>query len=106
MNVTTDDYPQETSWKLQNNCTGIVVAIRPSYTDGAKRHIDNYCFPPSKYIFIINDSYGDGLCCGWGRGLFSIKYNGQTVVSRSEEGVGKPAFGSELRVEFGQKECS
>merc|ERR1712048_1224287 len=32
--------------------------------------------------FIIKDTYGDGICCSYGSGSYSVSVNGQTVVSQ------------------------
>ena len=33
------------------------------------------------YDFIIYDTYGDGICCSWGNGSYSVSYNGTVVAS-------------------------
>ena len=33
------------------------------------------------YDFMIFDSYGDGICCAWGNGSYSVTYNGSVVAS-------------------------
>ena len=60
--VITDGYPSETSWKLEEN--GVVIATSPVYTtQGAAQtpvtaavSSGNNC-----YTFIMEDTYGDGL---------------------------------------------
>ena len=60
--VTTDGYPSETSWKLKEN--GVVIATSPVYTTtgtaqapvAATVSSGNNC-----YTFVMEDSYGDGL---------------------------------------------
>src|SRR5690606_21113915 len=40
------------------------------------------CIPDgSAVVFTINDSYGDGICCNYGSGTYSVSMNGTTVVS-------------------------
>ena len=31
--------------------------------------------------FTIADSFGDGICCSWGNGSYSVSYNGVVVAS-------------------------
>jgi len=60
--VITDGYPAETSWKLEEN--GVVIATSPVYTSQgvaqtpatATVSSGNNC-----YTFVMEDSYGDGL---------------------------------------------
>ena len=60
--VITDGYPSETSWKLEEN--GVVIATSPVYTTQgvaqtpvtATVNSGNNC-----YTFVMEDSYGDGL---------------------------------------------
>ena len=37
------------------------------------------------YTFIIIDTFGDGICCGWGEGSYSLSVDGDIVAS--SEGV-------------------
>ena len=38
----------------------------------------------SVYTFIINDVFGDGMCCEWGEGSYSVSANGMLMVSGAE----------------------
>ena len=77
--VTTDGYPSETSWKLEEN--GVVIATSPVYTTQgvaqtpvtAAVSSGNNC-----YTFIMEDSYGDGL---QSPGNYKVKdANGSNIV--------------------------
>jgi hypothetical protein len=37
------------------------------------------CIPPGDYKFIINDSYGDGICCSYGLGQYIVAVDGKVV---------------------------
>jgi hypothetical protein len=39
------------------------------------------CLPPARYAFIINDIYGDGICCGEGSGSYAVVVNGVTTLN-------------------------
>jgi hypothetical protein len=71
-----DDYPSESGWTIKKNngdyitglCTGffstrdVIVANTVYVAEGA-------------YVFEMTDTYGDGLCCGYGEGGFNIYVN-------------------------------
>lgn len=66
--ITPDNYPQETSWILTAN--GVTVGT--GTFEGATFCVDqNACVQ-----FTINDSYGDGICCGFGNGSYAVSVNG------------------------------
>jgi hypothetical protein len=88
VSVTTDRYASETSWDVKN-AAGTVIAsggpwsnlsangttVRPTVT--VSNLIPNEC-----YKFTINDSYGDGLCCDYGAGSYSVTdAAGNTLLS-------------------------
>merc|ERR1712176_1599078 len=39
------------------------------------------CLPDSEYTFTISDQYGDGICCGYGQGSYSLTVDGSLVKS-------------------------
>jgi len=80
IDITTDNYPEETSWELTNKCTGVVVKSTSGYTEANKSYSYSECMEPAKYEFKINDSYGDGICCSYGNGNFAVRENGIPVV--------------------------
>lgn len=79
--IVTDNYPTETSWTLTDMCTGTQVASRSSYSGANTQYTDTYTFCAAQYDFTINDSYGDGICCSYGSGSYTIKYQGQTAAT-------------------------
>ena len=67
--ITTDEYPGETSWTIRKvgNCAGQTDPnlSSPSYASkNAVQPIFEQCVDKGQYQFIINDAYGDGMCCG------------------------------------------
>mmetsp|Transcript_30812 Transcript_30812/g.46740 ORF Transcript_30812/g.46740 Transcript_30812/m.46740 type:complete len:231 (-) Transcript_30812:54-746(-) len=100
MELLTDDYPLETSWALQNSCTGQnqLSASAGSYTDGETSYVENHCVPHGEYTFTISDTYGDGICCGYGSGSYRVLYE------RTEVGSGATFTQSETVGPFGNCE--
>ena len=67
-----DNYPEETSWQISDG-SGVVASggTYPSAPDGSTLTITE-CLPEACYTFTIFDSYGDGICCGYGSGSYAV----------------------------------
>ena len=78
--VTTDRYPGETSWTLKNS-SGATVAIGSGYTTANSTYTETLCLDNGCYTFEIKDSYGDGICCSYGNGSYSVTVNGSQVAN-------------------------
>jgi len=73
VNIVPDNYPNETSWKVFANNIQIANGLVNS---------DTICVDTSACLRVeIYDSYGDGLCCGYGIGSYSVIWNGVQVAS-------------------------
>ena len=75
-----DNYPGETTWTLKNASGATLYSGGPYSTAGATI-TETFCLVDGCYDFQINDSYGDGICCGYGQGSYDITVNGQSVAS-------------------------
>lgn len=73
VDITPDNYPSETSWDLVDDMGGVIAAGNAS---GAELCIDAAC-----YTFTIYDSFGDGICCSYGQGNYSVYDAAGTVVA-------------------------
>lgn len=82
VSITLDNYPEETSWNI-TDASGSVVASGGTYgsqPDGSTVNID-VCLVDGCYDFTIFDSYGDGICCGYGNGSYTVTSNGNVLAS-------------------------
>ncbi len=82
VNLNFDNYPEETSWTITNS-SGSVVASGGTYggqADGSSLTID-VCLVDGCYDFTINDAYGDGMCCSYGSGSYTVTGGGTTYAS-------------------------
>ena len=71
VSVQADQYGGETSWEIVQGDS--VFASIPSY--GSYQYSETLVtLPAGEYDFIIYDSFGDGICCGFGEGFFTL-YN-------------------------------
>lgn len=71
-----DDYPGESSFDVQDS-NGNVVVFESDIVDGLNSF--TYCLEAGCYTFTIYDSFGDGICCGYGNGSYSI-FDGDNVL--------------------------
>jgi len=72
--ITFDNYSQETSWILTTD-NGTSVDAGGNYgnqASGSSISLD-FCLPDGCYDLTINDTYGDGICCAYGNGSYTIK---------------------------------
>ena len=78
-----DNYPEETSWEITDD-GGSLVASGGTYgsqPDGSTLII-NFCMVEGCYDFTIDDTYGDGICCAYGNGSYSlIDIDGNVLAS-------------------------
>ncbi|MFD2916960.1 immunoglobulin-like domain-containing protein [Psychroserpens luteus] len=82
ISITFDNYPEETAWTL-TNASGTTVAsgsYSSANADGSTVN-ESYCLPNGCYDFVITDVYGDGMCCSYGNGAFSVTSGSTTLAS-------------------------
>ena len=82
--IRTDDFPFETKWKLFNICTREVQIPLQFYFERLNNtlYTDSYCIPSGQeYEFTIFDTFGDGICCDFGEGSYTVTYGGEKVAS-------------------------
>lgn len=83
-----DDFAMETSWRIKDG-NGSVVHEGGPYKKGSKgaEIIESFCLRNDCYDFEIIDTYGDGICCQYGNGSFSLKNeNGNVLVNGGQFG--------------------
>ena len=97
LELTTDQYPTETSWDLTDVCSREIVKSGVGKVK-EKTEITELCIDPSVYQFTIYDQYSDGICCDYGQGSFVVKYE------EFEKAGGE--FGKSDSFEFGDETCS
>ena len=80
-----DNYPEETSWTLKSS-SGEILASQNANSGVAGTINEIVSVPGGMYTFAIEDSYGDGICCSYGLGSFSIAIDGTTIQSGGDFG--------------------
>eukprot|EP00986_Skeletonema_menzelii_P021477 scaffold34685_cov131-Skeletonema_menzelii.AAC.1 len=89
VNVTLDDYPNDTSWKIEDSEGNTVASSSPyDKSMATKTQVDEVCdLSDGRYTFFIFDEYGDGMCCKWNYGSYSLSTkDGLVIVSGGEFG--------------------
>lgn len=82
ISINLDNYPEETSWQI-TDAGGSVVASGGTYgsqPDGSNVS-ETLCLVDGCYDFTIFDTYGDGICCAYGTGDYSVTSGGNTLAS-------------------------
>ncbi len=85
LNLTTDNYASETSWTLTNGA-GATVESGSGYANN-QTYTFNWTLPADNYTFTINDSYGDGICCAYGSGSYSLVAGSTTIKTGGSFGA-------------------
>jgi len=86
VNITTDRYASETSWNIKNSTGTIVAQGGGSWTDltatgqTVQAPVLVTLSPTQCYTFEILDAYGDGICCNYGNGAYSVVDMAGTVL--------------------------
>merc|ERR1712038_71410 len=80
--LTTDNYPSETQWTVtSDNGNGDVVLNNPGGLSAGSTYTTSECLSEGCYVFEITDSFGDGICCNYGSGSFSVTRDGTEIYS-------------------------
>lgn len=93
--INTDNFPAETSWEVIDEETNQVLAS--GGVQGANQVFsEDICLDyGSCYSLYVYDSFGDGICCGYGEGNFLVlDSSGEAIVTNDGD------FGSEAQEIF------
>ena len=82
LNLVYDDYPEETSWKLVDSA-GVELYAGSGMSEDSL-YVTNFCLPLGAYTFTIYDSFGDGICCQYGEGSYTISNCNGTIATGGE----------------------
>ena len=83
--LTLDYYGAETSWEVFDEY-GSVVYRGGNYPDGQDGFNvqEDWCLKDGCYTFAIYDDYGDGICCDYGEGSYTIADRDGNVLFSSD----------------------
>ena len=82
LSITLDNYPEETSWEVKNS-DGNTIATGGTYGDEPDGNTITQvmCLEDGCYDFIINDTYGDGICCAYGAGSYTLSDDSGNILA-------------------------
>jgi PKD repeat protein len=84
LSLTLDDWPAETSWEFRDGNETVLYSGGP-YIEG----VDDFTVKTETfnistnqcYSFVINDSYGDGICCFSGDGFYELRGSDDSLLA-------------------------
>ena len=96
VSILTDNFPGETTWEITDG--GAVLASGGPYALAATLYVEDLGITGDDVDFTIFDSFGDGICCGFGFGEYSVSVNGVVIGSGG-------AFGASETTNLGAIDC-
>ena len=86
--LTTDDFPEETLWILENEDREIIFSGGPYNSTGT--FTENFCLPTDQcYFFTIGDTAADGICCDFGQGSYQLVDSEGNIIFESNGQFGE-----------------
>lgn len=80
LTIILDNYPGETTWSITSG--SLTYASGGPYSGAGSTVVEVICLDDGCYDFNIFDSYGDGICCGYGNGSYVLENaSGGTLAS-------------------------
>ena len=88
VSITFDNYPEETSWNIKNDSgTTVASGTYSSANADGSTITETLCLTDDCYTFTINDAYGDGICCSYGNGSYTVTGPNGTIQSGGSFGT-------------------
>ncbi len=82
--ILTDSYANETSWDIRDG-NGTTIETGSGYANNSLNTVDVYLTDVDCYEFNIYDAYGDGICCSYGEGYYSLKDENGVEIAHGGE---------------------
>ncbi|TXB63477.1 M43 family zinc metalloprotease [Phaeodactylibacter luteus] len=82
LTITFDNYPEETTWAVTDGSGTTVASGGPygSQPDGSTV-TENITLATGNFTFTISDAYGDGICCAYGNGAYTLTDGNGAVIA-------------------------
>ncbi|MCB0464568.1 MAG: M4 family metallopeptidase [Aequorivita sp.] len=83
LSITLDNYPEETAWTLKNSSGTTIdsASYSTSNPDGSTVTRTFSSLAVGDYTFTITDAYGDGICCAYGNGSYTLSSDAGVIFS-------------------------
>lgn len=82
LEITVDNYPSETTWQITDE-NDVVLASGGPYSGLASGTVltEDVCLPEDCYTFTVFDSFGDGICCAYGAGSYTLSDDDGNILA-------------------------
>ena len=82
MSVRLDDFGSETTFYILD-VEGYIIEEYGPFQDSQNGRVitESIALPRGVYTFLLEDSFGDGICCQYGRGNWRLFIDGTPVVA-------------------------
>ncbi|MEM1219859.1 MAG: M12 family metallo-peptidase, partial [Bacteroidota bacterium] len=94
LTIVLDNYPEETSWTITAGGTTFASGGTYGSQPDGSTVVEVSCLSNGCYDFNIFDSYGDGICCSYGNGSYTLADEGGNTLASGG------AFGSSETTNF------
>lgn len=81
LTINFDDFASETSWEMTNINGALAASNSYSASASGTTTVEDICLDPGCYEYTIFDSFGDGICCSFGNGSYSLTDSDGSVVA-------------------------
>jgi len=85
MTLVLDNYPAETEWTITDS-QGAVLYSGGGYTQANSMVVVDLCLVNGCFDFNITDSYGDGICCAYGQGSYTVSDASGVLITGGQFG--------------------
>lgn len=83
LTIVLDNYPEETSWQVSDGSTVLAAGGTYASQPDGSTVVENICLPDGCFDFVINDAYGDGICCNYGSGSYVLRDDNDNSILAS-----------------------
>lgn len=106
LKIVLDTYGAETSWELRDS-NDIVLYSGGPYPASSNGSVveTTMCLGDGCYFFQIYDSYGDGICCDFGLGSYTLKDSSGYVIATGGQFDSTEEIAFCLPFESGENDC-
>jgi len=109
--ILTDNFGSETSWTFDDTCTGDELLSGSNYGSTTEYQFNDCVEADGSYTFKIQDTFGDGICCSYGNGSYTVSVGDETETggqfSYSETKTFGPGCGCEdFQGSYEGKDCA
>ena len=83
LSITFDDYPEETAWQILDSNGDYIYQSLGYAGMTSQTLVESLCLPEGCYTLKFFDYYGDGICCNYGNGAYTLTQLSDNAVLAS-----------------------